>query len=204
MRSNLFSALIVLLLPLSSHALERFSPQSCLEAHYKSVIKHKGPLFGLLTHELVVEKRNCVITVKHRRYLPKEWVVDVCREPVHIKTTSATGVDVEKREGSCLKADNSRESSGFCKEYYAMMDAIQDYGLIFAEGDRDSLGTPHGKTYCAYLLMERYLKDSMMLSRYTEVPDIFGGVPAAKKIAVPETVVTPAAAPIPEAAPVVK
>jgi hypothetical protein len=197
MRFNLFNFVLVLLLPVAGHALERFSAKSCLDAHYKSIIAHRGPLFGLLSHELVVEKRNCVITVKHRRYLPKEWVVDVCREPVHIKTTSAIGVDVDKKEGSCVKADNSRETTGFCKNYYAMMDAIQDYGLIFAEGDRDSLSTPHGKTYCAYLLMERYLKDSMMLSRYTEVPDIFAGAPAAKKTPPAET--APVGAPATEA-----
>jgi hypothetical protein len=53
------------------------------------------------------------------------------------------------------------------------MDVIQDDGLIFAEGDRDDLNSNHGKTYCTYLLLKKYLNDSVIFSRYTEVPDIF-------------------------------
>ena len=52
-------------------------------------------------------------------------------------------------------------------------------GLIFAEGDRDSLSSDHGKTYCTYLLLRRYLLDSIVFSRYTEVPAIFEQKPSA-------------------------
>jgi hypothetical protein len=54
-----------------------------------------------------------------------------------------------------------------------MMDVIQDDGLIFAEGDRDNLYSDHGRTYCSYLLLKKYLNESVIFSRYTEVPDIF-------------------------------
>jgi hypothetical protein len=54
-----------------------------------------------------------------------------------------------------------------------MMDVIQDDVLIFAEGDRDNLGSAHGKTYCSYLLLKKYLNESVIFSRYTDVPDIF-------------------------------
>lgn len=155
--------------------MERFSPKACLEASYTSRIEHKGPLFGLLPHELVIEKKGCLITVQHRRWLPQEWRVDVCREPVHIKTSTATGMEVSKKTGSCSKDAQAKEGkSEFCERTEDLEDVIQDYGLIFAEGDRDSLNTPHGRTYCAYLLMRRYLKDGIMFSRYTDVPDIFG------------------------------
>ena len=53
------------------------------------------------------------------------------------------------------------------------MDVIQDDGLIFAEGDRDNLSSDHGKTFCSYLLMKKYLNESVIFSRYTDVPDIF-------------------------------
>jgi hypothetical protein len=172
MRSNLFkTSVLVALWSSSSHGMERFSPQACLEARYRSVISHSGPLFGLFTRELVVDKKDCVLKVSHRRWVTHDWVVDVCREPVHIKSTSMTGVTVAKKTAACGTPEAGE--TDFCKQYSALMDAIQDDGLIFAEGDRDSLASPHGKTYCAYVLMERYLKDSLMLSLYTPVPDIF-------------------------------
>jgi hypothetical protein len=168
-----FSLLLLLSLSLNALALERFSSKSCLEASYKTKIAHRGPLFGLLPHELVIEKKSCLIKISYRRYLPKEWVIDVCREPVHIKVSSATGIDVAKKTDNCIKPDKTRNTSDFCSQYFDLVDVIQDDGLIFAEGDRDSLTTPHGRTYCTYLLIERYLSDNMLFSRYTDVLSIF-------------------------------
>ncbi len=194
MRSSKFELILPALLFASPvAALERFSPKACLEANYTTRIAHKGPLFGLLTHELLVEKKNCVIIVRHRRYLPKEWVIDVCREPVHIKASGATGVEVSKKVEDCRKADKTEAVSDFCSQYRDLMDVIQDDGLIFAEGDRDSLHTPHGKTYCAYLLIERYLADGTMFSRYTDVPELFNGAKPPKEPSPPSSDAAPAA-----------
>ncbi len=158
----------------NAYALEaRFSPKSCLDSSYKMKMVQRGPLFGLLKQEFVINKKNCLIHVTHQKYLPREWFVDVCREPVHIKVTSATGVDVAKKEVSCQNVDKTRDTSDFCSQFYVLMDVIQDDGLIFAEGDRDNLGSHHGKTYCTYLLLKKYLNESVIFSRYTEVPDIF-------------------------------
>jgi hypothetical protein len=154
-------------------AQTRFSPRSCIEASYDMKMIQKGPLFGLMKHEFNIIKKNCIIQIIQNRYFPKEWVIDVCREPVHIKATSATGVDVAKKDSNCLKMDNSRDNSNFCSHYFNLMDVIQDDGLIFAEGDRDDLNSNHGKTYCAYLLLRKYLNDGVVFSRYTETPDIF-------------------------------
>jgi len=170
-KSSLILSLV--LLSQSAFALERFSSKACLDGNFKTKIAHKGPLFGLLPHELVVEKKNCLIKVSYRRYLPKEWIVDVCREPVHIKVSAATGTDVAKKIEECVKPDKSRNTSDFCGQYFDLVDVIQDDGLIFAEGDRDSLSTPHGRTYCTYLLLERYLTDNVLYSRYTDVPSVF-------------------------------
>lgn len=167
-----FSFLFLLMVGAAS-AQTRFSPKSCLDASYKMKMTQKGPLFGLLKQEFIIDKKDCIIHISHKKYLPKEWIVDVCREPVHIKVTSATGVDVAKKEAECLKKDQSRDTSDFCSQYFTMMDVVQDDGLIFAEGDRDNLSSAHGKTYCSYLLLKKYLNDSMVFSRYTDVPDIF-------------------------------
>jgi hypothetical protein len=170
-KSSLVLSAVLLAQP--ALALERFSSKACLEGNFKTKIAHRGPLFGLLPHELVVEKKNCLVKVSYRRYLPKEWVIDVCREPVHIKVAAATGTDVAKKVEECVKPDRSRNTSDFCGQYFDLVDVIQDDGLIFAEGDRDSLSTPHGRTYCTYLLLERYLTDNVLFSRYTDVQSVF-------------------------------
>ena len=81
----------------TAHAQTRFSPKACLDSLYKMRMIQKGPLFGLLKHEFVINKKECVLTITYRKYFPREWKIDVCREPVHIKVTSATGVDVAKK-----------------------------------------------------------------------------------------------------------
>ncbi len=166
-------SLIVLLIISSAYAQTRFSSKSCLDSSYKMKMVQKGPLFGLLKQEFLIEKKGCIVHITHKKYLPKEWFVDVCREPVHIKVTSATGVDVAKKEAECINVDKSKDTSDFCAQYFDMMDVIQDDGLIFAEGDRDNLASAHGKTYCSYLLMKKYLNESVVFSRYTEIQDIF-------------------------------
>ena len=165
----------VLLLLSINHvfAQARFSSKSCLDSSYKMAMVHKGPLFGLMKQEFVINKKDCVIHISHKKYLPKEWIVDVCREPVHIKVSSATGVDVAKKDGICMNQDKTKNTSDFCSQYDDLMEVVQDDGLIFAQGDRDNLSSDHGKTYCTYLLLKKYLADSVIFSRYTDVPDIF-------------------------------
>ncbi len=165
--------LFTFIFSLSGLAQTRFLPKSCLDATYKMKLSHKGPLFGLLKQELVIDKKGCLIHVSHKKYFPHEWMLDVCREPVHIKVTSATGVDVAKKETECLKNDNLKDTSDFCSQYYDLVGVMQDDGLIFAEGDRDNLSSDHGKTFCSYLLIKKYLNESVVFSRYTEVEDIF-------------------------------
>ncbi|GEM_PF-980696 len=186
------SFLFVLLFSLTAFGEPtRFLPKSCLDATYKMKLSHKGPLFGLLKQELLINKEGCLIHVSHKKYFPHEWVLDVCREPVHIKVTSATGVDVAKKENDCIKNDNSKDTSNFCSQYFDLLGVLQDDGLIFAEGDRDNLESDHGKTFCSYLLIKKYLNESVIFSRYTEVEDIFIEKP--KPMPVQVTPVAPAA-----------
>jgi hypothetical protein len=171
-RFSLLNLLLTLICGVS-FAQERFSSKSCLDSKFTMKMSHQGALFGLMNQEFIITKKGCVITVSHKKYFPKEWIIDVCREPVHIKVSSVMGVNVAKKVGSCTSKETSENTSDFCAQYAELMGVIQDEGLIFAEGDRDDLSSPHGKTYCSYLLIDRYLKDSLVFSRFTEVPDIF-------------------------------
>lgn len=168
-----FSIFLILSLSFAYAGPTRFTAKSCLDASYVMKMSQKGPLFGLIKQEFIIDKKNCLVRITHKKYMPKEWLIDVCREPVHIKVISATGVDVAKKENECSKKDNSRDTSDFCAQWFSMLDVIQDDGLIFAKGDRDNLESDHGKTYCSYLLVKKYLMDSITFSQYTEVPDIF-------------------------------
>ncbi len=194
-----FSFFLILFVATANAQQMRFSPKACLDSSFKMRMIQKGPLFGLLKHEFVINKKECNLTVTYRKYFPREWKIDVCREPVHVKVTSATGVDVAKKIDECMHTDKSRDTGDFCSQYFDIIDVIQDEGLIFAEGDRDNLSSDHGKTYCSYLLLRRYLLDSIVFSRYTEVPEIFEG-----KAMLPVKKTEPVAAPVlaPQPAPV--
>ncbi len=188
--------LVLTLLLVSSTVLaqERFSSKSCLDSNFEMTMSHRGILFGLLSQELTIDKKDCIIKVRHRKYLAKEWVVDICREPVHIKISNPTGVDVAKKTAECDGTELSREAENFCGQYNELMNHLQDDGLIFAEGDRDSLSSDHGKTYCVYLLLKQYLEEGTLFSRYTAVPNIFDGakiVPSPEKIDVEEKTTEP-------------
>lgn len=158
---------------IQGHTPERFTSKACVDAVYKMKMTQKGPLFGLLNQEFTIDKTGCIINISHHKYLTKEWVIDVCREPIHIKIKSATGTDVAKKTESCANQEKPSETSDFCSQYSEIVNVIQDEGLIFAQGDRDDLGSDHGKTYCAYLLIKRYMEDGVVFSRYTDAPDIF-------------------------------
>jgi len=47
-----------LFLAFTVHAQERFSPKSCLDANFKMKMIQKGPLFGLLKHEFIINKKD--------------------------------------------------------------------------------------------------------------------------------------------------
>lgn len=169
----LSSSLMAQTIGIQGHSPERFTSKACVDAVYKMSMSQKGPLFGLLKQEFTIDKTGCIINISHHKYLTKEWVIDVCREPIHIKVKATTGTDVAKKTDACVKEDKPGESTDFCTHYEEIVNLIQDEGLIFAQGDRDDLGSDHGKTYCAYLLIKRYMDGGVVFSRYTDAPDIF-------------------------------
>lgn len=166
---------------------QKFSSKQCLDAEYSTVIKHEGQFFGLIKNELNILKTKCIIEVRYKNILEKKWVVDICREPIHIKLTSKGGQSVYKRALNCTPASEIE----FCIYKKELKDVLQDYGLIFAEGERETLNTSHGKTYCAYTLIKKYLDEGILFSKYDTPVNIFSDVDLPVVISPPAPSVIP-------------
>ncbi len=145
-----------------------FERKDCLDATYSTTIGHNGQPFGLTQNLILIEKEKCSIKVSTEKlkFMKKAWEVDVCRGPVHIKE-GHNSVTVHKRVSDCL---NPAEGDSFCENYHKIDLAIQDYGLIFAKGEKEDLQSDHGKVYCASQLLNEYLKAGTVLSRVPEAP----------------------------------
>lgn len=148
-----------------------FSSQVCLMSQFETHIQNEGKYFGLMKNKLSIVKDQCDIKVKFKKILETEWKVDICREPVHIKMLSKGTLEVYKRHGVC---DDS--SDVFCDSWKELKKTIQDQGLIFAEGERENLQSAHGRTYCVYLLLKKYLEEGVLFSKYKNPIDIFQDV----------------------------
>lgn len=153
-----FLKLSILLISLNSFG---FTGNECFKENFEVDITHKSFPFGLLSKTLHVEKKDCQITIGHNefKYRNRSWLVDVCREPIHIKQ-NADSVEVIRKISECKTT-----SDDFCKEYQTIKRIVQDDGLIFAEGDKTELAADHGKAYCVYLLLNEYLDNSVIMTR---------------------------------------
>lgn len=150
---------------------QSFSAQECLVAQYDLAIRNPGQLFGLIKNDLFITKDGCVVTVKYHKLMTTDWKIDLCREPVHMKITSKGSQGVHKRTGDCVGKDGEQE---YCTWKNELLTVIQDNGLIYAEGERDVLTTAHGQTYCAFLLLQKYLNQGVVFSKHRATDDIFG------------------------------
>lgn len=155
-------SLLILLIPFASQA-NTYTELECLDASYETTISHKGFPFGLTKNILTTSKDKCVITIHHEKlkFIKDQWVIDVCREPVHMKK-GAGAVEVIKRDGVCVEGSKS----SYCGEISRLKSLIQDDGLIFAEGEKEDLSSDHGKIYCAFSVIQRYLEQGIVLSRH--------------------------------------
>ncbi len=155
-------SLIVLLIPFFANA-NTYTELECLDASFETTISHKGFPFGLTKNILTTSKDKCVITIHHEKlkFIKDQWVIDVCREPVHMKK-GAGAVEVIKRDGVCVEGSKS----SYCGELARLKTLIQDDGLIFAEGEKEDLSSDHGKIYCAFSVIQRYLEQGIVLSRH--------------------------------------
>lgn len=88
-----------------------------------------------------------------------KWMIDVCRGPVHIKKGTGA-VDVIKKAADCSQASKDE----FCSETKNLATTLQDDGLIFATGIKEQLESDHGKVFCSFLLLDKYLQDSIIFN----------------------------------------
>lgn len=160
---RLFS-LFLLLFSLESFA-QVFNTEECIQSEFNTTVSHKGWPFGLHDVILKIDKKQCQVSVYHERfkYLKKNWNIDVCRGPVHIKM-GTNSVEVFKRRSSC---DNGGESSGYCSRYEELKRVIQDDGLIFAQGQKEDINSDHGRVNCLYILVQEYLNNGFVFSLHS-------------------------------------
>ena len=164
MRFLKFSLPFLILFP----AIANFDSSECLDASFEALISHKSFPFGWIKTRLGIRKDKCILRVEHRKlkFIQKTWTIDVCREPVHIKQGTSS-VKVLRREGRCPR------DTDFCEQLNIIEEVVQNDGLIFAEGEKETLSSDHGKAYCSFLLIEKYLRDGVVLSRSSSDVDIF-------------------------------
>lgn len=163
------SSILLFLLTFSAFS---FEDNQCFKETFDVEVIHKGKPFGLFPVVLKIKKSDCDITVYHEKlkYQKATWKIDVCREPVHIKK-GASAVEVIKKTQEC----NEKSADSFCREFFAIEKMIQDDGLIFAEGQKENLKTDHGKTYCAYQLLKKYLDTSLVFMRGRDYTGVLSG-----------------------------
>jgi len=144
-----------------------YTEQECLNKDFDLTISHKGQPFGLTQNILRLNKQKCVIHIESEKlkYIKNKWIIDTCREPVHIKRDSGS-VEILKKN-SVICSENEKKID-YCKEYFEIWNVIQDYGLIFAEGEKGNLEEDHGKVFCAYDLVKKYLLNGMVFTRISD------------------------------------
>lgn len=147
----------------------QFSSKECLDVNFDSVVKDEKKYFGMINEKFIIKKTGCLIEVSYKHIMETKWIIDVCREPLHIKVQSKSGLSVYKKlDEECGKMEND-----FCFHTDELKRYVQDEGLVFAPGEKENLKTVHGQVYCSYLLLQRYLDDEVIFSKYKSNFNIF-------------------------------
>jgi len=121
--------------------------------------------FNFLKHKLFLSKDRCVITVKNEKYFlsKKEWVIDICRVPVHIKMSGDAG-RVVKKVKRCDPFLEVQNKDDFCSQGDQVLKEISDLGLIYAQGERGDITSDHGKIACMHKLIYDYVINDVIFS----------------------------------------
>jgi hypothetical protein len=164
-----YSLICFIILSIAPVNAAKFTSQDCMKSRFSAQIKHEGKFFGLLKNHLSINKDKCKMDIIFRGILETVWKIDICREPIHVKVTSKGSQNVYKRKKAC--ADDNK--SDYCYFRNELMENIQDHGLIFAEGERELLKDTHGQTYCASLLLKKYLDDGYVFSSHEAPVNIY-------------------------------
>jgi len=155
---QLLRSSLLILITLNSFA---FTGNDCFDSTFEVQVSHKSFPFGLLSKTLDITKKGCEVTFAHNqwKYLNRKWVVDICRDPVHIKSADSS-IDVYRKIASCNTVKNP-----FCNQFTKLKKVIEDDGLIFAKGIKSEIESDHGKVYCSYVLMKEYLDKSVVFNK---------------------------------------
>lgn len=163
---------LILLLLCQSVFANKFNSEQCMQSSYETKIKNSGQFFGLIKNELTIKKDKCQFEIRFLKIKwlsDKVWKVDICREPIHLKIFDKASESFHKRVTNCAeKADSS-----FCIYWDELKENLEDYGLIYADGERESIDTAHGQTYCSYLLLKKYLDEGLLFSKFDPPHPLF-------------------------------
>ena len=159
MRLNLFSILFLVIL--FSKESFSFDEDTCFKKSFNITLKRSVGPFGAGERITSLKKTDCEIALNYQEYQYRKtnWFVDTCREPIHIKK-GIDSIDVLKKDGECKVSKNN-----FCEESFKVLSVLQNEGLIFAKGSRENLESDHGKVYCAFLLVKKYLNSNEAFNR---------------------------------------
>ncbi|MBF0207940.1 MAG: hypothetical protein HQK53_13760, partial [Oligoflexia bacterium] len=152
--------------------LFEYTAKECILKSFHSTIEHPIYPLGIIDRKIEVVKDQCIIEIRHSnfKFLKSSWLIDTCKDPVHIKLTSS-GIRILKKEEDCL-ANTERGyfsttfSTNYCAEVKKINTVIQDDGLIFAIGDKENLNTEYGQIYCSFMLLKKYLEDGTVFSKH--------------------------------------
>lgn len=168
MLSVVFKTVLFTLLSLNVFAVDYqpFFDNECLDKDFSVDINHRYGLFSLLEKNLNVNKEKCSIkvTLSYLYMFKKYWHVDVCRGPVHLKRGKDFG-SIEKIPVACVP-DAEGVLPTFCRSKDDLQVALQDQGLLHADGEKENLESDHGKIYCSYLLVKKYLNEQLVFNRH--------------------------------------
>lgn len=166
-----FKYSIILFLCFTQAYADKFNSVDCLKSSFTTDIKNNGKLFGLIKNDLRIQKSECIINIDYKNILNTKWKIDVCRKPIHIKLYSKGSESVFKRTTECT----SSSQSDYCEYWFELKSILSDYGLIYANGEREVLSSSHGQTYCTYLILSEYLGKGTLFSTY-DPPKEFVGI----------------------------
>ena len=169
-------SLIVTFIFYAFNLFPSFSGKDCLKSSFNIEVSHKGPPLGLFNNKLRIDKKDCVLIIEKEkfRYLRSKWELDVCRFPIHIKE-GAGAINVHKKvRPSCDFSSENKDK--FCNSLKDLKGVVQDYGLIFAKGEKENINSDHGKVYCSFLLINFYFdKDTIFgLQDDEKANNVFG------------------------------
>lgn len=157
---------VIILILFQTALAQKFNSKQCLQSKFKTKINAGQKFFGLVKNELTLNKSVCNIQIRFNGILETLWDIDLCREPIHMKITSKGTQSVLKKTNNCIDS----ASDDFCYYYKELTETLSDYGLIYADGVKEKLDDAHGMTYCASLLLKKYLNKGVIFSAF-EAPD---------------------------------